>query len=161
MISVASYNIRKSVGTDWRRDAGRILDMLSEIAADIVALQEVDRRFGSRTSSISTEMIEERTGYLPIRSGVRKQSLGWQGNRILVDSGIEVLDYSTLTLPALEPRGAVLADVQKGEDKVRVIGLHLGLVDLWRHRQAKSVLNQLDVLDEALPTIIMGDLNQW
>lgn len=161
MISVASYNIRKSVGTDWRRDPGRILEILGEIDADIVALQEVDRRFGSRTSSISTDMIEKRTGYLPIRFGVRKQSLGWHGNTILVKSGIEVLNHSTLTLPALEPRGAVLADLQKGEDKLRVIGLHLGLVDLWRRRQAQSVLNQLDVLDETLPTVIMGDLNEW
>lgn len=161
MICVASYNIRKSVGTDWRRDPLRILDILNEVDADIVALQEVDRRFGSRTASLSPEMIEERTGYTAIRFGVRKQSLGWHGNTILVRRGIEVLHQATLTLPALEPRGAVLADLRVGDEKLRVIGLHLGLVDLWRRRQAQSVLNHLDVLDEALPTIIMGDLNQW
>ncbi len=161
MISVASYNIRKSVGTDWRRDPKRILDILKEIDADIVALQEVDRRFGSRTTSLSPDLIEDTTDYAAIRFGVRKQSLGWHGNTILVRRGIEVLSQSTLTLPALEPRGAVLADLKVGELKVRVIGLHLGLVDLWRRRQAKSVLNQLDVLDEALPTVMMGDLNQW
>ena len=161
MISVASYNIRKSVGTDWRRDPARILDILGEIDADVVALQEVDRRFGSRTASLSPDMIEHKSGYTPIRFGVRKQSLGWHGNTILVRKGIEVLHQQTLTLPALESRGAVLADLQIGEDKLRVIGLHLGLVDLWRRRQAQSVLNQLDVLDEVLPTVIMGDLNQW
>ena len=161
MISVASYNIRKSVGTDWRRDPGRILDVLNEINADVVALQEVDRRFGSRTTSLSPEMIAERSDYRAISFGVREQSLGWHGNTILYRDGIEVLNTLTLTLPALEPRGAVLADFQIGSEKVRVIGLHLGLVDLWRRRQAQSVLNQLDVLDEVLPTVIMGDLNQW
>lgn len=161
MICVASYNIRKSVGTDWRRDPDRILDILMEIDADVVALQEVDRRFGSRTSSLSPEAILERSGYVPIRFGVRQQSLGWHGNTILVRKGVEVLSQSTLTLPALEPRGAVMADLRIGSEKLRVIGLHLGLVDLWRRRQAQSVLNQLDVLDEALPTVIMGDLNQW
>lgn len=161
MISVASYNIRKSVGTDWRRDPGRILDILNEINADVVALQEVDRRFGSRTTSLSPEMIAERSDYRAISFGVREQSLGWHGNTILYRDGIEVLNTLTLTLPALEPRGAVLADFQIGSEKVRVIGLHLGLVDLWRRRQAQSVLNQLDVLDEVLPTVIMGDLNQW
>lgn len=161
MISVASYNIRKSVGTDWRRDPVRILDILNEVDADIVALQEVDRRFGSRTASLSPEMISERTEYCAISFGVRAQSLGWHGNTILYRRGIEVLFTRTLTLPALEPRGAVLADFRIGDEKLRVIGLHLGLVSLWRRRQAQSVLNQLDVLDEALPTVIMGDLNQW
>lgn len=161
MICVASYNIRKSVGTDWRRDPDRILDIIKEIDADVIALQEVDRRFGSRKSSLSPEMILERSGYVAISFGVRQQSLGWHGNTILVREGVEVLDQSTLTLPALEPRGAVMADLRVGDEKIRVIGLHLGLVDLWRRRQAQSVLNQLDVLDEALPTIIMGDLNQW
>ncbi|SDG48352.1 Metal-dependent hydrolase, endonuclease/exonuclease/phosphatase family [Pelagibacterium luteolum] len=161
MICVASYNIRKSVGTDWRRDPARILDIISEVDADVIALQEVDRRFGSRSTSLSPEMIAERTDYFAISFGVREQSLGWHGNTILYRKGMTVLDTMTLTLPALEPRGAVLADLQRGDDKIRVIGLHLGLVDLWRRRQAQSVLNQLDVLDEALPTVIMGDLNQW
>jgi endonuclease/exonuclease/phosphatase family metal-dependent hydrolase len=145
MISVASYNIRKSVGTDWRRDPLRILDILNEIDADVVALQEVDRR----------------TDYHAIDFSVREQSLGWHGNTILARKSIEVLNQTTLTLPALEPRGAVLADLMVNGDKLRVIGLHLGLVDLWRRRQARSVLNHLDALDEALPTVIMGDLNQW
>jgi endonuclease/exonuclease/phosphatase family metal-dependent hydrolase len=42
MITVASYNIRKAVGLDRRRDPGRIIAILAEIDADIVALQEAD-----------------------------------------------------------------------------------------------------------------------
>src|SRR5690606_22587256 len=102
MICVASYNIRKSVGTDWRRDPDRILDIIAEIGADVVALQEVDRRFGSRKSSLAPEAITARSGYVPIPFGVREQSLGWHGNTILVREGVEVLGHSTLTLPALE-----------------------------------------------------------
>ena len=51
-LKVASYNIRKAVGLDWRRRPARVLDVLNEIGADIVALQEVDRRFGSRISAL-------------------------------------------------------------------------------------------------------------
>lgn len=161
MISVASYNIRKSVGTDWRRDPLRIIDILREIDADIIALQEVDRRFGSRTASLSPELISKHSEYEAISFGMRERSLGWHGNTILHRKGVKVVNTMTLTLPALEPRGAVLADLDTGSEKIRIIGLHLGLVDLWRRRQAQSVLHQLDVLDEALPTVIMGDLNQW
>ena len=43
-LKFASYNIHKAVGTDRRRDPDRILAVLREIDADIIALQEVDLR---------------------------------------------------------------------------------------------------------------------
>ena len=161
MLSVASYNIRKSVGTDWRRQPDRILEVLGEIDADVVALQEVDRRFGRRASSLSVENILHNTAYFPVRFGARPTSLGWHGNTILVRKGGEVLLHKIIHLPALEPRGAVLADIRINGFAVRVIGMHLGLVGLWRKRQAIAVLDHLKGLEEKLPTVIMGDLNQW
>ena len=161
MLSVASYNIRKSVGTDRRRQPDRILEVIGEIDADIVALQEVDRRFGRRTSSLSVERIAEATDYFPVRFGARPTSLGWHGNTILVRKAGKVLLHRQLHLPALEPRGAVMADIEINGIVVRVIGMHLGLVGLWRKRQALAVLKHLEALEEKLPTVIMGDLNQW
>lgn len=161
MFSVASYNIRKSVGTDWRRQPHRILDVLGEIDADIVALQEIDRRFGSRTSSIPPEIIEHESAYTALRFGKRPASLGWHGNTILVRKSLEVLDTRRIVLPSLEPRGAVLADVAMDGQRLRIIGMHLGLVGFWRTRQSRAVLDYLEALEEHLPTVIMGDLNQW
>ena len=46
-VSVASYNIHKCVGTDGLFDPRRIEAVLLELNADIVALQEVDARFGA------------------------------------------------------------------------------------------------------------------
>lgn len=161
MFSVASYNIRKSVGTDWRRRPGRILEVLDEIGADIVALQEIDRRFGSRTSSIPPEAIEHESPYTALRFGPRPNSLGWHGNTILVRKGLEILDTRRIVLPGLEPRGAVLADIRLDDKRVRFIGMHLGLVGFWRMRQSLAVLEFIEKLEERLPTVIMGDLNQW
>jgi len=161
MFSVSSYNIRKSVGTDWRRQPHRILDVLAEVNADIVALQEIDRRFGSRTSSISPEIIRQHSNYEPLHFGTRPHSLGWHGNTLLVRRGIEVVMTSRITLPALEPRGAVLADLRVDGRMLRVIGMHLGLMGSWRIRQSRAVLDFLDRLDDRHPTVIMGDLNQW
>ena len=45
---IVSYNIRKAVGLDRRRDPERILAILREVDADIVVLQEADRRLGRR-----------------------------------------------------------------------------------------------------------------
>ena len=39
-ITVASYNMRKAIGTDRKRDPHRVLDVLHEIDADVIALQE-------------------------------------------------------------------------------------------------------------------------
>lgn len=161
MISVASYNIQKSIGTDFRRRPARILEVLAELEADVIALQEVDRRFGERASSLSVEAIEAATRYTPLRFGAREKSLGWHGNTILVRKGVEVLAQRTLDLPALEPRGAVLADLRIEGIAIRVVGMHLGLVGLWRERQAIAVLEHLEQLEVSLPTVMMGDFNEW
>jgi endonuclease/exonuclease/phosphatase family metal-dependent hydrolase len=161
MIKVASYNIRKSVGLDWKRQPARILEVIGEIDADIIALQEVDRRFGRRESSLSVDHIGKATDYVPVRFGARPSSLGWHGNTILVRKEAKVLTHRQIQLPQLEPRGAVLADVEIKGIVVRVIGMHLGLVGLWRSRQARAVLEHLEQLERKLPTVIMGDLNQW
>jgi endonuclease/exonuclease/phosphatase family metal-dependent hydrolase len=161
MLTVASYNIRKSVGLDWKRQPDRILKVIAEVGADIIALQEVDRRFGRRTSSLSVEHITESTDYVPVRFGARPTSLGWHGNTILVHKSAKVLLHKQIPLPALEPRGAVMADIEIRGMVVRVIGMHLGLVALWRNRQALALLEMLEKLEEKLPTVVMGDLNQW
>jgi endonuclease/exonuclease/phosphatase family metal-dependent hydrolase len=162
MIRVASYNIRKSVGQDWRRNPARVLSVLNEIDADVVALQEVDRRFGRiRASSLSPEAIEAETPYKAIRFNVRERSLGWHGNAILVRRNFEVLSSQRIDLPCLEPRGAVTADVAAEGRRVRIVAMHLGLLSHWRQRQARAVLDHLETLEGGLPTVMMGDLNEW
>ena len=47
-ITVACYNMRKAIGTDRRRNPDRVLEVLQEIDADVVALQEADKRIGGR-----------------------------------------------------------------------------------------------------------------
>ena len=161
MLKVASYNIRKSLGTDRQRRPDRIMGILAEINADVVALQEVDRRFGARVSTLSAEAIVDHTAYLPVRFGIREQSLGWHGNAILVRKGIEVVNQQRVEIPAFEPRGAVLADLKVGGNLVRIVGMHLGLIGSSRLKQAQAIVAYLEKLEGKVPTVIMGDLNQW
>jgi endonuclease/exonuclease/phosphatase family metal-dependent hydrolase len=161
MIKVASYNIRKSVGTDRQRQPHRILSILEELDADVIALQEVDRRFGARTTTLLAEAILDQTRYAPVRFGIREQSLGWHGNALLVKKGIEIIAQERIALPAFEPRGAVLADLRVGGEPLRVVGMHLGLLGNWRLKQAEAVVSYLEKFEIGHPTVIMGDLNQW
>jgi endonuclease/exonuclease/phosphatase family metal-dependent hydrolase len=159
-VRFASYNIHKAVGLDRRRDPDRILAVLREIDADVVALQEVDRRFGRRESVLPLVAIEQFTPYRPVRLQMRPDSLGWHGNALLVRRGIEVVEASAIPLPTLEPRGAVRADLAIDGLRIRVVGMHLDLSGLRRRHQVRGVIHHLANC-EALPTVIMGDTNEW
>lgn len=160
-IKVATYNVRKCIGTDRRRNPERILEVLDEIGADIVALQEADRRFGNRLSAIPHHLLIEQGIYRPVEIGGRPQSIGWHGNALLVRKGIEVRHSEIVHLPTLEPRGAVLADLAVDGRLLRVIGTHLDLSGLWRRRQIRALLARLDGAAHHVPTVLMGDFNQW
>ena len=159
-LKVASYNIRKAVGLDWRRKPDRVLRVLVEMDADIIALQEVDRRFGSRTTALDPKMIEAETGYRAIRFSERPQSLGHHGNVILARRSIDVVGARPIVLPHLEPRGAAVADLDCGGSKVRVVGMHLGLTRKWRQLQTQAIVSELHAVEGNLPAILMGDLNE-
>lgn len=161
MFRVASYNMRKAIGTDRRRRPDRTIEVLNELDADIIALQEADRRFGSRVSALPLHLIEEHSDYKPIALSVRTGSIGWHGNALLVRNNVEILDCEILHLPSLEPRGAVLADVRVGGITLRVVGMHLDLSGLWRRRQAHAILSHVDGRHGDPPVVLMGDLNEW
>ncbi len=159
-LKVASYNIRKAVGLDWRRRPARVLKVLIEIDADIIALQEVDRRFGSRITALDPDVIEAETGYRAIRFAERPQSLGHHGNVILARKSIDVVAARPIILPHLEPRGAATADLNCGGRLVRVVGMHLGLTRKWRQLQTQAIVSELRTLEANMPTVLMGDLNE-
>ncbi|QIG80322.1 endonuclease/exonuclease/phosphatase family protein [Stakelama tenebrarum] len=161
MIKVASYNMRKAIGTDRRRRPERTLHVLSEIGADIVALQEADRRFGTRDAVITPHLLEEHSDWKPVPLGIRAASMGWHGNALLVPKDAQIVDCEAIHLPALEPRGAVMADVRVRGTIIRVVGMHLDLSGLWRRRQAHAIIAHVAASTKQYPTVLMGDLNEW
>jgi endonuclease/exonuclease/phosphatase family metal-dependent hydrolase len=161
MIRVASYNMRKAIGTDRRRRPERTIEVLNELDADVIALQEADRRFGSKASAIPLAMLAARSDYKPVEIDNRPGSIGWHGNALLVRNRIEVREHHLFRLPSLEPRGAVLAELLLDGALLRVVGMHLDLSGLWRRQQAQAILAHLHERDGEPPTVLMGDLNEW
>lgn len=161
MIKVASYNMRKGIGTDRRRSPERVLDVLREIDADVIALQEADRRFGTRAAVMSAHLLDEHSDWKAVPLALRASSSGWHGNAILVRKSADVLACEALHLPALEPRGAAMCTVTLAGHTLRVIGMHLDLSGLWRRRQAGAILRKLDDAEDKHPAVLMGDLNEW
>ncbi len=161
-LTFASYNIHKAVGLDRRRDPDRILAVLREIDADVIALQETDRRFGDRQSVLPLQSIDDHTSWRAVPLRMRPGSMGWHGNALLVRRGIEVVSAAAVPLPTLEPRGAVRADLVVEGAALRVVGMHLDLSGLRRRQQVRAVLAHLaDRDDVTVPAVMMGDFNEW
>jgi endonuclease/exonuclease/phosphatase family metal-dependent hydrolase len=161
MIKLASYNIRKGLGTDRIRSPERILAVLNEINADVIALQEADRRFGRRAAILTANHLADHSPWKTIPLGTRQHSSGWHGNVLLVRKEAIVLDCEAIHLPTIEPRGAVMADLRIDGEAIRVVGMHLDLSGLMRRRQADAIISHLDASTHRLPTVMMGDLNEW
>lgn len=159
-LRVASWNIRKCLGIDRRRDPDRTLRVIAATRADIVALQESDRRFGPRPAALPASLIAAASDYRPLPLGQSNVSLGWHGNAILVRPSVKLLDVHKLDLPSFEPRGAVAADLKLDSTHLRIVGVHLGLRGADRLRQLGRLADWLDRQPD-LPTLILGDFNEW
>lgn len=159
-LTFASYNIHKAVGIDGRRDPERIIAVLRELHADVIALQETDRRFGERESVLPKALLDE-TPWHAAPVNRRPRSLGWHGNALLVRRDIDIDLAEPVGLPTLEPRGAVRADLIVDGRRVRVLGMHLDLSGLRRRDQIRAILRHCQRCEAACPTVLMGDFNQW
>ncbi len=160
-LTFASYNIHKAVGLDRRREPERIMAVLHEIDADVVALQEADRRFGRRESVLPRQLLDDLSHYRAVPLGHRPDSIGWHGNALLVKRGITVIEAGVVPLPTLEPRGAVRADLLIAGTRVRVVGMHLDLSGLRRRQQVRAILAHCERCGPPCPTVLMGDFNEW
>ena len=160
-LTFASYNIHKGVGLDRRRDPERIVAVLRELDADVIALQECDMRFGTRESVLPRALLEDHTPWRHAPVAQRAASLGWHGNALLVRKDIAVSHATPVPLPMLEPRGAVRADLTVEGVALRVVGMHLDISGLRRHHQVRSVVHHLRDCEHACPAVLMGDLNDW
>jgi len=159
-VRIASYNIRKALGTDRLRRPERILHVIAQMDADIVVLQEADRRFGLRPSALPEDEIEAMTGLVALPIATNDVSLGWHGNAILVRPGVEPQQIRRIDLPGLEPRGAVCADLSVWGMPMRIAGTHLGLMRRHRRKQLSALIAEVQS-GALMPSAIAGDLNEW
>jgi len=146
------------MGTDLRRKPARTLRVLDALGADIVTVQEVDKRLPPRPAALPAHLLEDHGWQIAPLGGAG--SLGWHGNAIIYRNTVSLRHVNRLTLPGLEPRGAVLAEFQTHFGALRVVGAHLGLIAQWRRKQLHALMRQTAPRDP-VPTVWAGDFNDW
>ncbi len=157
-LQVASYNIHRGYGRDGRYDPDRILRVLQELDADIVALQEVD--FPGQDPDQMITWLAVKLGMTAIGGPVRTSGGGKYGNALLTRYPVSKVRRWDLSVGTHEPRGALAADLLCQDALIHVVTTHLGLWPTERPLQAERLLEFLNVQGEEL-TILMGDLNEW
>lgn len=157
-LRVATWNIRKAMGTDRRRDPERILQILAALRADVVLLQEADFRRPPRRPIFTLSEIASVCGLTPMTLHHGRESLGWHGNVILTAPEVQQIAAHHYDLPGLEPRGAVEAHLAKSGADFRAFGVHLGLLRRSRREQLTAMLALM--AGSAAPTLIAGDFNE-
>lgn len=161
-LRISSYNLHKCVGSDGRRDPARCLAVINALQADVLALQEVDRRMGARPAALPLHLIEQHSEFerhqMP-RTG--PDSMGWHGQVVLVRRGLRVLEVKPVALPGLEPRGALTVRIAAGGGApFLIVAAHLGLRRTDRRVQWARIVDAMRA-EAPGPVLAIGDFNEW
>jgi endonuclease/exonuclease/phosphatase family metal-dependent hydrolase len=157
-VRVATYNVHRCVGRDGRRDTKRVAAVLDEIGADVLALQEL--QWDSNAALHLLEEFASMLRYQAIPGPTLLQAKGHYGNALLTRLPVVQRELIDLTVDHHEPRGAIDVVLDAGQERLRVLGTHLGLRPYERRWQMRRLLEQLDRGPQH-PTVLMGDLNEW
>jgi endonuclease/exonuclease/phosphatase family metal-dependent hydrolase len=156
-IRLATYNIHGGVGGDGRFDIERIAAVINELGADLVALQEVQSRHGGTDV---LEVLERATGLRAVAGPTLRNSTGAYGNAVLSRGSFVDIQRIDLSVPAREPRGALDVMMEFEGARLRVMATHLGLRPAERRHQTRLLLMYLGSVPP-VPSVLMGDLNEW
>jgi len=156
-LTVVTYNIHGAVGTDGRFDPQRVADVLREIDADVIALQEVPLGDSRRENVLA--VLQQATGFHAVEGPALTLPHRRYGNAVL--SRYPVVNTRTIDLSfgSREPRGALDADLDVHGHPLRIVATHLGLRPAERRDQIRRLLQTFDT--DKMPVILMGDVNEW
>jgi endonuclease/exonuclease/phosphatase family metal-dependent hydrolase len=161
-IAIGSYNVHSCVGWLDRRCApARIAAVLQELDCDIYALQEVDNEEGNGEDSAQLEYLSRTLGMAAVPGLRIVRHSGEFGNALLTRLPILSVHRHDLSYWRFEPRGALEVELDVGRHKLRVIATHLGLSRRERRAQWRHLLKAVATAPAELPTIVLGDMNEW
>jgi len=153
--TVASYNIHKCAGLDGRVDLDRIADVIREIDADLIGVQEV---FRPQALGLAA-----RLGVEVAMGPTRERDGQLYGNAILTRLAVRGSRTFDLSRPDREPRGGIRLDLALADGLLlHLFNVHFGLKIRERAAQVRMLVREHILHDELTgPRVVVGDLNEW
>src|SRR2546423_8427935 len=149
-LRVVTYNVHRCRGMDRRVRPPRIGEVLGEINADVIALQEVLSIPDGRPEDDQARFIAEQLKLLHAVGGTRRLRGGIYGNVIL--SRWPILDTRNydISVRGREQRGCLRADVEVGGHLLHVFNVHLGTAYLEPRHQGRRLIDEAILNDKEL-----------
>ena len=159
-VRIATYNIHRCRGMDRRTMPQRIAEVIREMDADVVALQEVIG--AGPTGAGQAEEIGAALGMGWVMHSVRQLRNHNFGNVVLSRFPIVHHGSYELTWRTCEERACQRVDVDLGEAcTLHVYNVHLGTAVLERRYQAARLAAFVHDHRIKGPKVILGDFNEW
>ena len=157
ILKAATYNVHRWSGLNGASapDAARAGFVISELDADVIALQEVLRPFEE------ADPLERLADALQLHFAfvaTRVHRRGEIGNAILSRWPITSVFTLDLSFSRVERRSAVAAQFHSEAGPLSVVATHLALVDRTRRLQVDSILGHPQLQGTV---VLLGDMNAW
>lgn len=159
-VRIATYNIHRCRGMDRRTIPSRVAEVIRDLDADVVALQEV---IGAGPSGAGqAEEIGAALGMGWVMTSVRHLRNNLFGNVILSRFPITHHSQYDLSWRTCEPRACQRADLDIGAGQpLHIYNVHLGTAVLERRYQATRLAAFVHDRRVVGPKVILGDFNEW
>jgi endonuclease/exonuclease/phosphatase family metal-dependent hydrolase len=160
VLRVATYNVHACIGADGRHDPDRVANVISELNADIVALQEFTYPASVALETRSPVVLTTLDRYECALGPTRQSLTQCFGNALFTRHPIVEVHRIDLSMERREPRGALAATVDVGGALIHVLAAHLGLRVHERRFQVRQILDYLDSVRNTV-SVVLGDFNDW
>jgi endonuclease/exonuclease/phosphatase family metal-dependent hydrolase len=161
MATVASYNIHRCIGRDGIAAPERIVAVIRELDADVVALQEVEAQHRPGALDQWVFLARELGYFCTPGISLRTHRRNY-GNALLSRMPVAAVRLHDLSVDRREPRGAIDVDLRLANARpLRIIGTHLGLRGAERRQQIARLRAVLGGNAAEGATLLLGDLNEW
>ena len=163
-IRIATYNVHKGRGLDRQVNPARVVKVLRELDADIIALQEVPCVKGESSERDQSHFFATALSYHYCIGETRLLRSGKYGNVVLSRTPVRATYTYDLSRRGYGRRSCLRADIELPNGQLlHIFNVHLGIAFTEQRYQARKLVSSSILTNAELrhPRVVLGDFNDW